>query len=195
VTNVTDEEQMKRIIQVILALLVLFVLFVWSTQPNAINSLFGGLLGESLPDISEPLPAIEQVVPTIQAQIELPTVELPAVTIEGNSIRLTEADINASLGSFGNDQVQIAQVRLLPDQIVVALTVAGLSTELTANLAAVDGQVVVQNPALSGVAGALIPIDELIGPLQSAINQVVAQNAPVSAIRIVNGAIEVELNR
>ena len=186
---------MKRIIQAILALLVLFVVYVWSTQPTALTSLFSDLLGSPVSDISEPLPILEEIVPTIQEQIEIPTVELPAVTIEGNSIRLTEADINASLGSFGNDQVQIAQVRLLPDQLVVGLTVAGLSTELTANLAAVDGQVVVQNPALSGVAGALIPIDELIGPLQSAINQVVAQNAPVSAIRIENGAIEVELNR
>lgn len=186
---------MKRIIQAILALLVLFVLYVWSTQPNTLTTIMSDLLGAPVADITEPLPVLEDVVPTIQEQIEIPTVELPAVTIEGNSIRLTEADINASLGSFGNEQVQISQVRLLPDQIIVALTVAGLSTELTANLAAVDGQVVVQNPALSGVAGALIPIDELIGPLQSAINQVVAQNAPVSAIRIENGAIEVELNR
>jgi hypothetical protein len=84
---------------------------------------------------------------------------------------------------------------LVENQIIVGLTVAGLSTELTANLAAVDGQVVVQNPELSGVAGSLIPIDELIGPFQLAINQIVAQNAPVSAIRIENGAIQVDLNR
>lgn len=186
---------MKRIIQVILALAVLFVVYIWSTQPTVLTSIVSDLLGSPATNITEPLPTLEEIVPTIQEQIEIPTVELPAVTIEGNSLRLTEADINASLGSFGNEQIQIAQVRLLPDQLVVTLTVAGLSTDLTANLAAVDGQVVVQNPALSGVAGALIPINELIGPLQATINQLVAQNAPVSAIRIENGAIEVELNR
>jgi hypothetical protein len=186
---------MKRIIQAILALLVLFVVYVWSTQPSTMTAVVNDLFGSTVSDVTEPLATLEEVVPTIQEQIELPTVELPAVTIEGNSIRLTEADINASLGSFANDQIQIAQVRLVENQIIVGLTVAGISTELSANLAAVDGQVVVQNPALSGVAGALIPIDELIGPFQTAINQIVAQNAPVRAIRIENGAIQVDLNR
>ncbi|MFN5058544.1 MAG: hypothetical protein ACK5GU_01345 [Chloroflexota bacterium] len=186
---------MKRIIQAILALLVLFVVYVGTTQPSALTGIVSDLLGSTVPDIAGPVTNLEEIVPTIQSQVELPTVELPAVTIEGNSIRLTEADINASLGSFGNDQIQVSQVRLVENQIIVGLTVAGLSTELTANLAAVDGQVVVQNPELSGVAGSLIPIDELIGPFQLAINQIVAQNAPVSAIRIENGAIQVDLNR
>jgi hypothetical protein len=185
---------MKRIIQALLVLFVLFVLYIWVTQPNTFTALVGDFLG-SVPEATERVPTIEQVIPTIRKQLELPTIELPVVTVEDNIIRLTEADINASLGRFSNEQVQIVQVRLVPDQLIVALKVAGLSTELTANLGVVDGQVVVQNPALSGIAGALIPINDLIGPLQSAINRVVAQNAPVRAIRIENGAVEVELNR
>lgn len=186
---------MTRIIQAVLALVVLFMVYVGTSQPGALTGIISDLLGSAAPEITDPLATLGEAVPTIQSQIELPAVELPPVTIEGNSIRLTEADINASLGSFGNEQIQIAQVRLVENQIIVGLTVAGLSTELTANLAAIDGQVVVQNPALSGVAGALLPIDELIGPFQAAINQIVAQNAPVSAIRIENGAIQVDLNR
>lgn len=188
---------MKRIIQLLLALLVLFVGYTWFMQPNMLSTLMGTLLGAPAPAPSiESLPAVEEVAPTIvDEQIALPTVELPPVTVDGNIVRLTEADINASLANFGTEQVQIAHVRLVPDQIILELRVAGLSTELTANLAAVDGQVVVQNPALSGVAAALIPIDELVGPMQTAINQVIAQNAPVSAIRIESGAVEIELNR
>ncbi|MFZ9857050.1 MAG: hypothetical protein ACO3F2_01775 [Roseiflexaceae bacterium] len=186
---------MKRIVQAILALLVLFVMYVWFTQPSAITAVISDLFGSTVSENIDPVTTLDEIMPTIQAQIELPTVEIPEVTIEGNSIRLTEADINGALGSFGNDQIQIAQVRLVEDQIIVGLSVAGLSTELTANLAAIDGQVVVQNPALSGVAGALIPINDLIGPFQATINQIVAQNAPVRAIRIENGAIVVDLNR
>ncbi len=187
---------MKRIIRVILALIVLFIFYIWFVQPNMFASIMGNILGAPTPNIVDTLPPVEEIVPTIvDEQIAIPTVELPPITIEGNVVRLTEADINASLGSFGTEQVQITQVRLVPDQIILAMNVAGLSTELSANLVAVDGQVVVQNPALSGVAGALIPIDELVGPMQSAINQVIAQNAPVRAIRIENGAVEVELNR
>ena len=186
---------MKRIVQIITVLIVLFVVYIWMTQPNMFASLMTDWLGAPTIDVIDQLPAVEDVVPTIDAQIDVPTIDVPAVTIEGNVIRLTEADINAQVANFGTEQVQITQVRLVPDQIILDLNVAGLTTELTANLVAVDGQVVVQNPALSGVAGALIPINELVGPLQLAINQAIAQNAPVSAIRIENGAIEVELNR
>lgn len=186
---------MKRIVQIIVAFVVLFVLYIWTTQPNMFASLVADLLGAPTINVIDQLPTVDEVVPTLQSQIDVPTIEVPVVTIEGNVIRLTEADINAQVANFGTEQVQITQVRLVPDQIILGLSVAGLTTELTANLVAIDGQVVVQNPALSGVAGALIPIDELVGPLQAAINQTIAQNAPVSAIRIDNGVIEVELNR
>ncbi len=186
---------MKRIIQLVLALIVLFVVFVGVTQSNTLTGLINDVLGTVMTDVTDQLPVVDEVLPTIEGEIPIPTIEVPAIAVEGNTIRLTEAEINALVGNFGTEQVQVTQVRLVPDQIILVLTVAGLSTELTANLAAIDGQVVVQNPALSGVAGALIPIDELVGPLQAAINQVIAQNAPVKSIRIENGAVEVELNR
>lgn len=186
---------MKRIIQLVLGLIVLFVVFVGVTQSNTLTGLVRDVLGLVMTDVTEQLPVVEDVLPAIEGEIPIPTIDVPAIAVEGNTIRLTEAEINGLVGNFGNEQVQVTQVRLVPDQIVLVLTVAGLSTELTANLAAIDGQVVVQNPALSGVAGSLIPIDELVGPLQAAINQVIAQNAPVKSIRVENGAVEVELNR
>ena len=177
-------------------LVVLFVVYIWTTQPNTLSTLIAEVFGSPTPNVVlDQAETLEAVLPTIQDQLELPTIDVPVVTVEGNLIRLTEAEINAQVASFGTEQVQITQVRLVPDQIIIGLSIAGLATELTANLAAIDGQVVVQNPALSGVAGALIPIDELIGPLQSAINQAVAQNAPVSAVRVQNGVVEIELNR
>lgn len=186
---------MKRLFQFVVIIIVLFVFYVWVMQPNMFAAVMSDIMGSPAPTDTTTLPTIDEIVPTIEEKIALPTVELPPMTVEGNTIRLTEADINASLGDFGTDQVQISQVRLVPNQIILVLNVAGLSTELSANLAAENGQVVVQNSALSGVAGALIPVEELVGPLQTAINQVIAENAPVKAIRIDNGVVEVELNR
>lgn len=130
----------------------------------------------------------ENAAPTVA-----PSVDNTQGTPKGRVVRLTTADIKERLKDFGTEQAQIADITLTPDLAAIELLVGGVRGKFTTGLAVVNEKIVLVNPAIDGLLGAVLPADKIGQLLQDELNNRLIDQ-PVLDIQITDGAIEIVVN-
>lgn len=104
-------------------------------------------------------------------------VTLPAA-IPAGTITVTEQDINRAIRANAEsfDPVRDIRVQIRRTGIEAELRVFGVTTSLTGTLEVEDGQVMVVNPQLSGVADRLVNIDDITPRVEDAVNDFLERN-------------------
>lgn len=79
-------------------------------------------------------------------------------------LTVTEEEINREVASNESsfDPVENVQVRIVPEEVRVTFDLYGSSSTLRGGLAAEGGRVVVVDPTLSGVAGRVMDVDDVV---------------------------------
>lgn len=118
-----------------------------------------------------------------------------APVLPKGELKLSATEINAFIAA--NPQaikpLESLTFNFLPNQLQADMEVSGLKTQLTAELNAENGRVKLVNAKLSGL-GALVPLDEVIGPLEQQMNnQLSAQGRAIKSVKLEQDVIVVEV--
>ncbi len=133
--------------------------------------------------------------PAVQTQIEGQIGQrLPAViaALPPGEVMVTEAQINSFIAANPVDlaPLESATLHFAPGRVEADVQAFGTSSRVGADLAAQDGQLVVNNPQINGPLGLALSADSLAASLQRQINdQLAAQGQVVRDIRIEQGQI------
>lgn len=140
------------------------------------------------PEDTSDAPISTDIVPTVA-----PSVDNTRGTPKGRVIRLTTADIKERLKDFGTAEAKIADIALTPDLAAIELLVGGIKGKFTTGLAVVNEKIVLVNPAIDGLLGAVLPADKIGQLLQDELNSRLIDQ-PILDVRIVDDAIEIVVN-
>jgi len=137
-------------------------------------------------------PTVAPVAPTLPpTKLDDPV----APVLPKGELKLSVTEINAFIAA--NPQaikpLESLTFNFLPNQLQADMEVSGIQTQLTAEPIAEGGRIKLVNAKLSGL-GALIPIDEVIGPLEQQINsQLSAQGRAIKSVKLEQDVLIVEV--
>jgi hypothetical protein len=138
--------------------------------------------------------------PIVAAPITAPnsgrSVEEVVAALPSGEITVTAQKLNSRIaaraGSLG--PIEKLDVRFVPGEVQVVITVLGQDTVGRSGLAAVNGRVAAVNPQLSGALGALISVNDLVRPIEDELNAILeTAGRQIGGVRIEQDQIVVTL--
>jgi hypothetical protein len=147
--------------------------------------------GDTAPDSTLDAPALLSETPTANpAPADSPP---PTATLSvGAEMTLTQQQANEYLAASQGTLGPLERVRLLftPGQIQADIRVLNIDARLYSGLAAQNGQLVLTEPRIEGAPDTLIPLDDVVAPIERQINtQVASEGWQVRSVRVEQGLL------
>jgi hypothetical protein len=128
-----------------------------------------------------------------------PAINMPGLVaaLPSGEFTISEQQINAYLAPKlpGLQPLDTLTVQLIPGEVQLLIGAYGINSTARVGLAVQDGRVLAVNPQMDGPLASLVNLNDIVGPLQQALNQQLdLQGRRINEVRVEQGAITVRVD-